>query len=71
MTSVEAAEARAVEAEANMFQAAEYGKQILVKLNESESLRTQLEQDKHSLKLSLQSKEADEKAMQEEILGKH
>ena len=66
---IKAAEARAAEAEANMIKAAEYGKHILEKLKESEQVRSDLEQERHSLKLLMQSKESTEIAMQDEIAG--
>ena len=63
------AEARASEAESNMMTAANYGKQLLEQLQESEKIRAELEQEKHSLKLNLQNVEASEKTFQEEIQG--
>lgn len=59
---LEAAKTKAAEAEANMIKAAEYGKQILVQLN-------QAEQDKYSLKLQLENKEAAVKALQDDLHG--
>ena len=66
-SELEAAKARAAEAEANMVKAAEFGNQLLVQLRDSENLRAMLEQEKHSLKRSLEIKEASELAMQDEI----
>ena len=63
------AEARASEAESNMMTAANYGKQLLEQLQESERIRAELEQEKHSLKLNLQNVEASEKSYQDEIQG--
>ena len=63
------AEARASEAESNMMTAANYGKQLLEQLQESEKSRAELEQEKYSLKLNLQNLEASEKTFQDEIQG--
>ena len=67
VTPLEAALARAEEAEANMKLAAQYGQELLEKMNKSEKMQVQLEQERHNLKLQLQSKESTEKAMQDEI----
>lgn len=68
--ALEAAKARADEAEANMMKAAQYGQQILEKLKESERIRAEIEQEKYSLKLQLENKEASESALQDELNGK-
>ena len=67
VSPLEAALARAEEAEANMKLAAQYGQELLEKMNKSEKMQVQLEQERHNLKLQLQSKESTEKAMQDEI----
>ena len=67
VTPLEAALARAEEAETNMKLAAQYGQELLEKMNKSEKMQVQLEQERHNLKLQLQSKESTEKAMQDEI----
>ncbi len=64
---MEAAEARALEAEKNMVKAAEFGQDLLRQLGKSETIRTELEQEKYSLKLQLQNREASEKALQDEL----
>ena len=69
-SKLETAEARAIEAEANMKQAAQIGKELLEKLTESESAKNELEQNIHSLKFDLTSVRANEKALYEEINGK-
>ena len=58
------------ELEAKMVQSAHYGKLLLEQLNESKEIREELEQEKHSLKLKLQTVSSSEKAFQEEIQGK-
>ena len=68
-TALKAALARAEEAETNMKLAAQYGQELIEKLSKSEKIQVELEQEKHSLKLQLQSKESNEKAMQDEING--
>merc|ERR1712029_409660 len=55
------------ELEAKMVQSAHYGKLLLEQLNESKEIREELEQEKHSLKLKLQTVSSSEKAFQEEI----
>ena len=71
MTPLEAAAvARAEQAEENMRKAAQIGQELLEKNTKSEKIQAELEQEKHSLKLQLQSKEANEKAMQDELNGK-
>ena len=67
--ALRAAEDRATEAEANMMRAAQAGKELLEQLQYSEKNREGLEQEKHELKLALQSKEASEAALQEELQG--
>ena len=69
-SKLEAAEARAIEAESNMKQAAKFGKELLDKLTQSESTKSDLEQKIHSLKFDLTSVRANEKALNEEINGK-
>ena len=69
-SKLETAEARAIEAEANMKQAAQIGKELLEKLTESESAKNELEQNIHSLRFDLTSVRANEKALYEEINGK-
>ena len=69
-SKLEAAQARAIEAEANMKQAAKFGKELLDKLTQSESTKSDLEQKIHSLKFDLTSVRANEKALNEEINGK-
>ena len=68
-TALKAALARAEEAETNMKLAAQYGQELIEKLSKSEKIQVELEQEKHSLKLQLQSKESNEQAMQDEING--
>ena len=70
-TPLEAALARAAEAEANMKLAAQYGQELLEKLTKCEKMQVELEQEKHSLKLQLQAKESSETAMQDEINRKN
>jgi len=65
--ALKAALARAEEAETNMKLAAQYGQELIEKLSKSEKIQVELEQEKHSLKLQLQSKESNEQAMQDEI----
>ena len=59
VTPLEAALARAEEAETNMKLAAQYGQELLEKMNKSEKMQVQLEQERHNLKLQLQSKESE------------
>ncbi len=58
------------ELEAKLVQSAHYGKVLLEQLTESKEMREELEQEKHSLKLKLQTVLSSEKAFQEEIQGK-
>ena len=58
------------EMEAKLVQSAHYGKQLLEELKESQRIRQELEQERHSLKLNLQTVSASEKAYQEEIQGR-
>ena len=64
-----AAVARAEEAEENMRKAAQIGQELLEKLTKSEKIQAELEQERHNLKIQLQSKESNEKAMQDEFNG--
>ena len=65
---LEAAEARAAEAEANMLQAAEFGKDLLERNKTLEKSESELEQKVHSLKLELDSSNANGRALQDEVL---
>ena len=69
-SKLEAAQARAIEAEDNMRKAAEKGMELLDKLTKSESTKSELEQKIHSLKFDLTSVRANEKALNEEVNGK-
>ena len=66
-SKLEAAEDRAIKAEADMKQAAQFGKELLDKLNQSETIKSELVQKINSLKLDLTSVRANEKALNEQI----
>ena len=51
-----AMEARAQEAEANMFRAAEAGQELMEKLRQTEADRDSILQERHELKQSLENK---------------
>ena len=55
--------------EAKLVQSAHFGKQLLDQLKESEGIREELEQERHSLKLNLQTVKESERIFQEEIQG--
>ena len=55
--------------EAKLMQSAHFGKQLLDQLKESEGIREELEQERHSLKLNLQTVKESERIFQEEIQG--
>ena len=63
-------EARAKEAERKAFQAAQHGQELLLKLEENAKILDQLTQEKHEMKMALQSKEAAVDALEEELQGK-
>ena len=68
-SKLEAAEARANEAEANMRQAAQFGKDLLDQLNDSKARNGELEQKVHSLKFELTSAQANAQNLAEEVAG--
>ena len=70
-SKLEAAEARANEAEANMRQAAQFGKDLLDQLNDSKARNGELEQKVHSLKFELTSAQANAQNLTEEVAGTH
>ena len=70
-SKLEAAEARANEAEANMRQAAQFGKDLLDQLNDSKARNGELEQKVHSLKFELTSAQANAQNLTEEVAGIH
>ena len=70
-SKLEAAEARANEAEANMRQAAQFGKDLLDQLNDSKARNGDLEQKVHSLKFELTSAQANAQNLTEEVAGIH
>ena len=68
-SKLEAAEARANEAEANMRQAAQFGKDLLDQLNDSKARNGELEQKVHSLKFELTSAQANAQNLTDEVAG--
>ena len=68
-SKLEAAEARANEAEANMRQAAQFGKDLLDQLNDSKARNGELEQKVHSLKFELTTAQANHQNLTDEVAG--